>query len=140
VVGFVHDKVIEVLTGVALTEVTGPGAANDLPGAGRSFVVGAGSSGDTVAVSSGATVADGTGASVADGTGASVADGTGDSVADGTGDTVADDDAEAMSAWKTTEVKIPARPIIHTVRTTIKRFIKTRFRSCSNPHGAACRS
>jgi hypothetical protein len=45
-------------------------------------------------------------------------------------------DAEAVPAWNTTEVKTPARPIIHTVRTTTKRFIKTRFQSCSNPSRA----
>jgi hypothetical protein len=142
----VHDKVIEVLTGVALTAVTGPGAANDRDGIGavkRPGIVGAVSRGDTGAVCTGDTGAVCTGdtgavctgggtRAVFAGTGAVC---TGETTAVCTGETGAD--AEAASAWKTTDVKIPAKPIIHTVRRTTKRFINTRFQSRSNPHRAA---
>lgn len=130
-VGLVHDKVIEVLTGVALTAVTGPGAASELAGAGgvsRAGLVGAVNRGVPGVVTRGVT------GTVSRGDTGAVW--TGDTGAVWTGDTGAGDDAEATSAWNTTEVKIPAKPIIHTVRRTTKRFIDTRFQSRRSPLGA----
>ena len=127
-VGLVHDKVIDVLTGVAMTAVTGPGGAVDLAGLNDGKTLGVLS-----AVGRGATDALGWGATDPLGWGDTCPVGSGDTDAADGGDTGAEGDAEAVPAWNTTEVKIAARPIIQTVRTTTKRFIKTRFQSLSNP-------
>jgi hypothetical protein len=127
-VGLVHDKVIDELTGVAMTAVTGPGGAEDLAGLNDGKTLGALS-----AVGSGATDAVGWGDTCALGWGDTCSAGSGETDAADRGDTGAEGDAEAVPAWNTTEVKIAARPIIQTVRTTTKRFIKTRFQSLSNP-------